>query len=243
VTSGSYTFGDTELARERLGLVADTFAPPTRSLLRDLPQGARRYIIDLGCGPGYTTALLREAFPHGFVTGLDESDAMIAEATTRVPDAVFAVADVTAALHLPAHLVYARLLLGHLSAPTGALATWAATLLAGGLLVCEEPMRYRSDNLTFARYEDAVTARVAAQGATLWAGPALDVDPPACSRVIDRVVEHAVRAGRAAAMFWRNGATWGADADLVEALRAIEAEDGDEIVIWELRQTCWVKDA
>ena len=43
-----------------------------------------------------------------------------------------------------------------------------------GLIVCEEPVRYRSDDPLFARYEAAVTAVVAARGATLWAGPVLD---------------------------------------------------------------------
>src|SRR4051794_23051591 len=181
-----YAFGDTDLARERLGIVAETFAAPTRALLGDLPPGGRRYVIDLGCGPGYTTALLREAFPHAFVTGLDASEAMVAEALARVPHAMFAVADVGAPLRLPAHLVYARLLLGHLPDPGAALAHWSAALLVDGLLVCEEPVRYRSDNPLFARYEDAVTAVVAPRGAPLWAGPALVIDPGHCARVIDR---------------------------------------------------------
>ena len=43
-------------------LVADTFAAPTRALLADLPSTLGRYVLDLGCGPGYTTALLRDAF-------------------------------------------------------------------------------------------------------------------------------------------------------------------------------------
>ncbi|HEY3669926.1 MAG TPA: methyltransferase domain-containing protein, partial [Acidimicrobiia bacterium] len=110
----TYAFGDTNLARERLGLVADTFAAPTRALLADLPGDGYRYVVDMGCGPGFATALLRDAIPHSFTTGIDASPAMIAEAQGRVPDAHFTVADVTAPLPLPAHLVYARLLLGHL---------------------------------------------------------------------------------------------------------------------------------
>ena len=155
----AYSFGDTDLARERLGLVADTFAPPTRRLLDELPPGARRYVLDLGCGPGYTTALLAEVFPDAFVTGLDASPAMVEAAQARVPDARFVVADITAPLKLPAHLVYARLLLGHLPDPDGALANWAAALLPGAVLVCEEPVRYRSDDPLFAAYEAVVTAR------------------------------------------------------------------------------------
>jgi trans-aconitate 2-methyltransferase len=237
----TYAFGDTDLARERLGLVADTFAAPTRTLLRDLPSGGYRYVVDMGCGTGFTTALLREAMPHSFTTGIDSSPAMIAEARERVPDAFFAVADVTAALSLPAHLVYARLLLGHLPDPAAALATWAVALRVGGLVVCEEPVCYRSDEPVFARYEDVVTAVVAARGATLWAGPALDDDPPGCRRALERVVEHPVPAARAAAMFWRNAATWGGEPDLVAALREIERAKRADVVMWELRQTVWVK--
>jgi SAM-dependent methyltransferase len=235
-----YTFGDTELARERLGLVADTFAPPTRALLRDLPPGGRRYILDLGCGPGYTSALLLEAFPDSFITGLDASAAMIDDARTRVPGAQFVVRDIATRLRLPAHLAFARLLLGHLPDPKGALAHWAAAVLPGGVLVCEEPVRYRSDDALFARYEAAVTNVVTEGGGTLWAGPALDIDPPGCNRAFDRIVEHPVAASRAAAMFWRNAATWGGDDDMVDALRAVE-RDGASDLMWEIRQTVWIK--
>ena len=117
----------------------------------------------------------------------------------------------------------------------------AAALRVGGLVVCEEPVRYHCDDPVFARYDAAVTAVVAARGATLWAGPALDRDPPHCRRVIDRVVEHPVPAARAAAMFWRNATTWGGETDLVDALRAIDGANRPDPVLWELRQTVWAK--
>ena len=238
-----YAFGDSEIARERLAIVADTFESSTRRLLDDLPPMQPRYVVDMGCGPGHTSALLRLRFPHSEVTGLDVSAAMVDEARGRVMGAWFAVADVTEALRLPADVVYSRLLLGHLVDPAAALAHWAAAIRPPGLIVCEEPVRYRSDNALFARYEAVVTGVVAARGATLWAGPVLDRAPPGCVRILDRVVEHPVRAGRAAAMFWRNAATWGAEvADapaLIDGLRALEAGDPEEEVMWELRQTVW----
>ena len=241
----TYAFGDTDLARERLALLAATFERPTRTLLRDLPGGGAgagyRYVIDMGCGPGFTTALLREEIPHSFATGIDSSPAMIEEARGRVPDAYFTVADVNAPLSLPAHLIYARMLLGHLPDPGAALATWGAALRVGGVVVCEEPVRYHSVDPVFARYEGVVTAVVAAKGSTLWAGPVLDRDPPNCRRVLDRVVQHPVPAARAAAMFWRNAATWGGEPDLVESLREIERAGPGETVVWELRQTVWSK--
>jgi SAM-dependent methyltransferase len=236
-----YAFGESALARERLGIVAGTFAVPTRSLLRDLPAGDRRYVLDMGCGPGYTTALLLEAFPHSFVTGIDSSPAMIDDARVRVPGASFAVGDVTAPVVLPAHVVYARLLLGHLADQANALANWADALRPGGLVVCEEPVRYRSTNTCFARYAEAVTAVVAERGGMLWAGAALDTDPPTMDRAVDRVIEHPVTASRAAAMFWRNAVTWGGDADLIDELRDLEASEDDRVVLWELRQTAWLK--
>ena len=68
-----------------------------------------------------------------------------------MPGASFAVADVTAPLLLPADVVYARLLLGHLPDPRRALATGRRRCGPAGLLVCEEPVRYRSDDPLFAR--------------------------------------------------------------------------------------------
>lgn len=236
-----YAFGDTDLARERLGLVAETFREPTSRLLGDLPPGVRRYVLDLGCGPGYTTALLLDAFGPSYVTGLDSSSAMITEARTRVPAAFFVNADVTAPPRLPAHVVFSRMLLGHLPDPSRALARWADAVLPGGALVCEEPVRYRSNRRIFERYEAAVTEVVAAQGATLWAGPALDSDPPRCRRALDRIAEHPVAGGRAAAMFWRNATTWHGDPDLIAELQDLERADPDETVVWEIRQTCWIK--
>ena len=134
---------------------------------------------------------------------------MIAEARTRVPEAAFAVFDITQPLLLPADVIYARLLLGHLRDPHAALATWAKSLRPGsGIIVCEEPVRYRSDDPFFAKYEEVVTAVVSESGATLWAASVFDDDPPQCERVMDRVVEHPVPASRAAGMFWRNAVQW-----------------------------------
>jgi SAM-dependent methyltransferase len=212
-------------------------------VLADVPPYQPRYVLDMGCGPGYATALLRARFPHSEVTGIDASAAMVAEARTRVPGAWFVVADVTAPLRLPADVVFSRLLLGHLADPDVAIARWVAAMRPPGFLVCEEPVRYRSDDALFGRYEDAVTGVVAARGATLWSGPVLDRDPETCVRIIDRVIEHQVPYGQAAAMFWRNAVTWGDEVrdgrELVEELRAAERGGSDEPVTWEIRQTVW----
>jgi hypothetical protein len=50
-----------------------------------------------------------------------------------------------------------------------------------------------------------------------------------------------VPAARAAAMFWRNTATWGGEPDLVDALQEIETARRAETIMWELRQAVWTK--
>ena len=156
-------------------IVADTFAPPTRALLARPAAGVRRYVLDLGCGPGTRP---RCCGPRSRTRRSPASTRRRRWSTRRARvcrGASFAVADVTRPLRLPADIVYARFLLGHLPDPDAALAHWARSLRPGtGLLVCEEPVRYRSDDPLFARYEETVTAVVAATGATLWAAPALD---------------------------------------------------------------------
>jgi SAM-dependent methyltransferase len=239
----AYAFGDSPLARERLGIVAAAFEAPTRRLLADLPPMQPRYVVDMGCGPGHSSVLLRERFPHSEVTGLDASAAMVEEARHRVPGAWFVVADVTAPLRLPADVVFSRLLLGHLPDPEGALERWVAAVRAPGLIVCEEPVRYHGRDPLWAEYETMVEGVVAARGASLRAARVLDADSDARGRLLDRVVEHPVRAGQAAAMFWRNATVWGDEvaggAEIVERLRAVERADPDESVTWELRQTVW----
>jgi SAM-dependent methyltransferase len=239
-----YTFGDSALARERLAILAEVFEPTTVALLHDLPPTFVRYVLDLGCGSGHTTALLHSAFPLAPITGFDSSPAMIDEARARVPNATFAVYDVTQPLLLPADIIYARFLLGHLPDAPAALAVWTKSLRPGsGMIVAEEPAGYVIDDPWFARYEATVTAVVAATGATLWAAGTLDADPPGLDRVLDRTVDHPVPVARAAAMFWRNAAQWQDraedGAELVAHFRALEASGRSDPVMWQMRQVAF----
>src|SRR5487761_387407 len=55
-----YTFGDTDLAARRLEVLGEVFGPSSRALLADVVERPPRLAYDLGCGPGYTTALLSQ---------------------------------------------------------------------------------------------------------------------------------------------------------------------------------------
>lgn len=67
---------------------------PVRDLLSAVPDMNVHQAIDLGCGPGNSTAVLLARFPGARVSGLDSSGDMIAAARKRLPQLQFAVGDV-----------------------------------------------------------------------------------------------------------------------------------------------------
>lgn len=66
----------------------------------DLAMRLRRYtpknILDLGCGPGNSTAVLHDVFPDAALCGLDSAQSMIDKARTAYPELAFRLGDVQA---------------------------------------------------------------------------------------------------------------------------------------------------
>lgn len=52
-------------------------------------------IIDLGCGPGNSTAVLRQRWPKAGITGLDSSSDMIAAASRSYPHHEWLIGDIS----------------------------------------------------------------------------------------------------------------------------------------------------
>ena len=172
-----YTFGDNDLAAQRLRLLADAFEPSTRALLARVgPLGGGR-AIDLGCGPGYTTELVRDVLAPAETIGIDKSARLVAMARARARgDVQFVAHDVTALPFPvpPADVVYVRFLLTHLSAPAAAIAAWSDALCDGGRLVLEETASMRSPHAVFQRYYAIVEEMQAHYGQVMYIGNALD---------------------------------------------------------------------
>lgn len=63
-------------------------------LLAKIPHPDPGLIVDLGCGPGNSTELLRRRYPHAEIVGIDFSQDMLAAAKTRVPSARFEKQDI-----------------------------------------------------------------------------------------------------------------------------------------------------
>lgn len=67
---------------------------PAQELLARVPLSAATCVVDLGCGPGNSTELLRQRFPDADVLGTDNSEAMLVSARERLPEARFALSDI-----------------------------------------------------------------------------------------------------------------------------------------------------
>ncbi|MFC0140703.1 trans-aconitate 2-methyltransferase [Erwinia mallotivora] len=82
---------------------------PAKELLDRVPLKTVHSAVDLGCGPGNSTALLREAWPDALITGVDSSQAMLEQALKRLPDCQFRQVDIRGwHADKPLDLIYAN---------------------------------------------------------------------------------------------------------------------------------------
>ena len=66
-------------------------------------------IIDLGCGPGNSTAVLRQRWPKADITGLDSSSDMIAAASGSYPHHEWLIGDIAAwSAEIPFDVVFSN---------------------------------------------------------------------------------------------------------------------------------------
>ena len=185
--SGPYTFGDNPVAATRLELLADVYAGSAETFLRRWAPSEVATAVDLGCGPGHTTALVARVSGATETIGLDRSPAFLAltgersdghggrpeghRDAGRAANLRFIGHDVTQA-PLPVSdvdLMYCRFVLTHLADPAGALAGWVPALRPGGRILLQETARLGSRDPVLGAYYEAVAAMQA------WHGQELDL--------------------------------------------------------------------
>lgn len=126
---------------------------PARDLLARVPLDEPRAVVDLGCGTGTVTALLRERFPRAATTAVDSSPQMLAEARARdLPGVDWVLADVgawdpSAAVDLVVSNATLHWLDGH-EALFARLVSWLAP---GGVLAVQMPRNHGEPSHTLAR--------------------------------------------------------------------------------------------
>jgi trans-aconitate 2-methyltransferase len=107
-----------------------------------LAVGAAPCIVDLGCGPGNSTAVLRQRWPGARLTGLDSSPEMIAQARKSGIAAEWLVADAAAwspEVGERVDAVFANASLQWISDQAGLLARAWTWLEEGGALAVQVP--------------------------------------------------------------------------------------------------------
>ena len=172
--SEHYTFGDGDVAAERLRLLAHVFGPSSARLLQSLGNPAGELAVDLGCGPGATTRLVAEHVATSRVVGLDQSARLLEQATREqaTPRVSFLQCDVSAppfALPL-ASVLYSRFLLTHLREPAEVVRAWARAAEAGAFLVLEETAFMTGEHPAFPSYYALVERMQAHYGQRMYIG-------------------------------------------------------------------------
>jgi len=176
MTNNHYTFGENDLAARRLALLADAYEAPSRAFLGAWGMAGIEHAVDLGCGPGYTTALVQSVLHPEQMTGLDASDKLLAQARASVAGAAFVRHDVTRAPFpcAAADLLFCRFLVTHLDDPAAALRAWAQAASPGARLLIQETASLESDDAIFRRYYQMVGALQSSYGQSLHIGASLD---------------------------------------------------------------------
>lgn len=118
---------------------------PARDLAARIAIAEPERIIDLGCGPGNSTAILRLRWPTAEIHGLDNSREMIAAASESYPQGKWILADAaTWAAEVPFDIVFSNAALQWLPHHSTLFPHLFLQVVAGGALAVQMPAHFNS---------------------------------------------------------------------------------------------------
>ena len=144
---------------------------PALDLVARIPLERPRSVVDLGCGTGNVTRILRQRWAGAAITGIDGSPQMLAEA--RRSDASIAWEQVDVAVWNPPgefDLVFSNAALHWLDGHPALFARLSRKVAAGGVLAVQMPRNFNAPSHTLmhelassAPWRDALAARLRPQ--------------------------------------------------------------------------------
>ncbi len=118
---------------------------PAIDLLARIPLDAPGTVVDLGCGPGNITALLRRRWPDAAIAGLDNSAAMLDRARTANPAESFENVDIGAwNPDQPCAVIYTNAALQWVPDHAKLLPRLAGYVAPGGVLAMQIPRNFEA---------------------------------------------------------------------------------------------------
>lgn len=122
---------------------ADERTRAAQELLRRVPVRVARRVVDLGCGPGNSTALLRERWPDARLTGVDSSREMLERARKDYPEIDWCEADAaTYVAPEPVDVLFANALLQWLPEHARLIPVLFEQVAPGGALAFQVPNNF-----------------------------------------------------------------------------------------------------
>lgn len=117
---------------------------PAAELAAAIPGDAPARVLDLGCGPGNSTAVLAARFPNARLLGVDNSPAMVAAARAAYPQYEFAACDISSQLPVLGagwDVVFSNACLQWVPGHRELLPALYALLAPGGVLAVQVPLQ------------------------------------------------------------------------------------------------------
>jgi trans-aconitate 2-methyltransferase len=116
---------------------------PAHDLLARVTLATPRHIVDLGCGTGTVTALLRARWPDAQIVGVDNSEAMLERARAALPDVAWEFADLaTWTPAAPVDLLVSNAALHWLDDHATLFPRLSSHLCPGGVLAVQMPAQH-----------------------------------------------------------------------------------------------------